>query len=501
MAAGEAKTKPRTYGNWRRPLSAGLMGLGTTGTALLMGGLMIVVLLVMAAGLLAGIIGLVVLGAMLVVLLVKDRHHRSLLSRAGTRIAWANARSAGAQLYRSGPLGIAKWGTFQLPGLAAPSRLSEHRDAYDRPFALIGVPFTGHYTVVLGSDPDGAALVDQEQIDQWVAGWGQWLANLGEEPGIEAAQVSIETAPDTGTRLRREVSTSLDPDAPELARAMLTEVTRSYPQGSSSVRAYIALTFKAAGPEGKRRSAEEVGRDLAARLPALTQGLSATGAGAARPLSAAQLCEVVRSAYDPAAATLIDQAHAEGEPTDLAWSDVGPAAAVAGWDSYRHDSAVSVSWMMTEAPRGNVQSSILSRLLAPHGDVDRKRVCLLYRPLDPAQAAGAVEADLRHAHFRATSSRQPSARDVLATRQARTTADEEASGAALMNFGAVVTATVTDPARLSSARAAVDNLSATARLRLRPAYGAQDAAFLAALPLGIVLPRHVRIPTELREQL
>jgi hypothetical protein len=60
---------------------------------------------------------------------------------------------------------------------------------------------------------------------------------------------------------------------------------------------------------------------------------------------------------------------------------------------------------------------------------------------------------------------------------------------------------VTDPDRLSDARAAVDNLSATARLRLRPVYGSQDSAFAAALPLGLVLPKHLQVPAALREQL
>lgn len=492
--------KPRTYGNWRRPSSPGLMGLGSLGTALLLFGLVMVVFVVMAGGLLAGSVAALLLGAGLLVLLIKDRHGRSALSRMATRISWLNARSAGAHLYRSGPLGRAGWGTFQLPGLAAPSRLSEHEDSYGRPFALIHIPFTGHFTVVLGSDPDGAALVDTEQIDQWVAGWGQWLANLGEEPGVEAAQVTVETAPDTGHRLRREVTSNIDPDAPELARRMLTETMQAYPRGSSSVRAYISVTFRAVGSTGKRRGAEEIGRDLAARLPALTGSLAATGAGAARPLTAAELCDVVRTAYDPAAAPLIDEVHARGESTGLCWSDVGPAAAEATWDTYRHDSGLSVSWSMTAAPRGNVQSSVLERLLKPHRDIDRKRVTLFYRPLDPARAAAVVEADLRAAQFRATSNRRAVARDVVDTRQAQATANEEATGAALINFGLMVTATVTDPDRLAEAKAAVDNLAATARLRLRPSYGAQDAAFAAGLPLGLVLPRHLRVPAELRDQ-
>ena len=32
-------------------------------------------------------------------------------------------------------------------------------------------------------------------------------------------------------------------------------------------------------------------------------------------------------------------------------------------------------------------------------------------------------------------------------------------------------------------------------------YGSQDSAFAAALPLGLVLPKHIKIPAELREKL
>ena len=43
---------PRTYGNWRRPTSPGILGLGSIGTAVLMLGLIVVVIVVMivAAG-------------------------------------------------------------------------------------------------------------------------------------------------------------------------------------------------------------------------------------------------------------------------------------------------------------------------------------------------------------------------------------------------------------------------------------------------------------------
>jgi hypothetical protein len=502
MAVADTRQGPRTYGNWRRPASAGILGLGSLGSGLLLAGLIAVVIVVMVAGLLEAVILAAALGVGLLGVLVKDVHGKNVLSRLGARAGWWTTRARGANVYRSGPLGHVPWGTCQLPGLAAPTRLSEHTDSYGRPFALVYTPATASYTVVFGTDPDGAALVDQDQIDVWVADWGHWLANLGEEPGVEAASVTVETAPDSGTRLRREVETNLDGDAPPFAQEMLREVVARYPAGSSTVRAYVAVTFAAAArPGAKRRSPEEMGRELAARLPGLTAGLQATGAGAAHPLSAQELCEVVRVAYDPAAAVLIDEAHAAGQAPQLDWADVGPTAAQATWDGYRHDSAYSCTWAMTGAPRGNVQSGVLARLLAPHRDIDRKRVTLLYRPIDPARAAAIVETDLRAAEFRLTATNKPAARDSLAVRAAAATASEEASGAGLVDFGLLVTATVTDPARRADARAAVDNLAATARLRLRPVYGSQDSAFAAALPLGLVLPRHVKVPAELREKL
>ncbi|MEC5152627.1 SCO6880 family protein [Cryobacterium sp. GrIS_2_6] len=497
-----SESAPRSYGNWTKPKTAGLLGLSAIGTTILFVGTGFAVVITMASNILNGVLTAAMFALFLLTVAVKDKHGQSMLMRTATRVGWMVTKSQGTHLYRSGPLGRADWGTAQLPGLAAGSRLTEWRDSYNRPFALVQVPATSDYTVVVGTEPDGAALVDREQVDVWVAEWGMWLASLGDEPGIEAVSVTIETAPDTGTRLRREVTSRIDPNAPEFAKSILNELVEQYPAGSATIKAFVAITFNAAARMGgKKRTADEMGRELASRLPGLTQGLSATGAGATHPLSAQELCEVIRVAYDPAAARLIDDANAAGEPPELYWPEVGPTAHQANWDTYRHDSAVSVTWMMSGAPRGNVPSSILARLLAPHRDVARKRVTLLYRPIDAAKAAAIVEADVRASTFNLQSSDKPTARSMTATRAALATAQEEASGAGLVNFGMLVTATVTDAAHAADAKAAIDNLSATARLRLRVVHGSQDSAFAAALPLGLVLPRHLRVPSEVREQL
>lgn len=501
MAPSSELARIRTYGNFRRPTTAGLFGLGSWGTGVLFAGLVTVVLVVMVSGLLWGAVAFGLVAGVLATVAVRDQHGSSLLDRVSARIAYHSAARRGAHLYRSGPLGMIPWGTCQLPGIAASLRLSEHTDAYARPFALVHSPATATFTVVISCEPDGAALVDQPQIDTWVADWGHWLATLGEEPGVEAVSVTIETAPDCGHRLAHEVAGSMDPNAPSFAQAMLAEIVDTYPSGSSTIQAWVAITMTAASTSGRRRSSDEVGRDLAARLPGLTGALASTGAGATRLVDAAELCEIVRVAYDPQTADLIARTHADNEDVELDWIDIGPAAHQADWDTYRHDSAWSVTWQMSSPPRGNVQSSVLARLLAPHPQIDRKRVTLLYRPINPAVAAAMVEADLRAATFRATSTERPTARSLMDTRSAEATAAEEAAGAGLLNFGALITATVTDRERLPEARAAIDALASTARLRIRPCYGAQDSSFVAALPLGLVLPKLVSSLAALKERL
>ncbi|WP_432524029.1 SCO6880 family protein [Kineococcus sp. SYSU DK006] len=498
MAAVEAR-QARTYGNFRQPEKAGIGTLPPVPTAVLLGGFVFFILSIVILGVLKSLPILLVTGILVALLAIRDKHHRNAAQRATAHGAWWRARRLGAHLYRSGPLGRTPWGTFQLPGLASNTQLFEHLDSLGRRFALIRAASTNHYTVAFAVQPEGNALVDDEQVDNWVANWGAWLATVGDEPGVVGAQVTVETSADTGSRLRREVAMHADPNAPAFAQAVLAEAARTYPAGSATVKAIVTLTFTSSSyGGGRRRSPEEMGRDLASRLPALVASLNACGAGGARPMSAQKLCEAVRIAYDPAAAQLIDDAHAAGEVLLLRWSDVGPVASEASWDSYRHDSALSMSWVMSRAPRGEVYSTVLAKLLSPHHALTRKRVTLLYRPYDSGRAAAIAEMDKRQADSRVYGSRRPSQKALLQQRAAAATAREEAVGAGLVDFGMIVTATVSDAAQRAEAVAAIDSLQSSARVLLRPAYGAQDSTFAGGLPLGIILSEHVSVPEVLK---
>ena len=100
----------------------------------------------------------------------------------------------------------------------------------------------------------------------------------------------------------------------------------------------------------------------------------------------------------------------------LAWADAGPVAAVEGWETYRHDSGVSVSWALREAPRQAVAARVLAPLLAP-GPYPR-RVTWLYEPYPADQAAQTVEAQVTAGQIRSALGRpHPPRRDPTRPRR------------------------------------------------------------------------------------
>ncbi|MEV6509141.1 SCO6880 family protein [Streptomyces sp. NPDC051642] len=494
----EAVSHP-TYGNWRRPRRAGLGPLGLVGTFVIFGGL-IATLLASLISLYAAIIVFVPVVLFLIPLTIRTQDGRNVYQLFALRVGWWRRKAAGSHLYVSGPLSARPGGRFRPPGLLNKVTASEGRDAYDRPFGILHHPQRDLYTIVLGCDPDGGSLIDPDQVDVWVALWGEWLARLSHEPGLKGATVIVETAPDPGTRLAHEVLPRIHPNAPAAARAVMEEVVERYPSASSEMHTYVTLTY--GNPAGQKRRKEDVMTELAIRIPGLLSGLVAAGGGAAYPLSAERIAEVVRVAYDPAVAADVLNARALEGGTGLEWDDAGPAAAVETVNAYQHDSGVSRTWMLTLAPRGTVRSSVLRGMLEAAPGTRRKRVALVYRAIDPATSARIVEADRRSAQFMATSGKgMVQARAASEVRAAEQTAAEEASGAGLVEFSLMLTVTVDNLAELADASVTVRNLTAASRVLMRPADRMQAAAFSCTLPAGILPWEQTLVPHELQEAL
>ena len=272
------------------------------------------------------------------------------------------------------------------------------------------------------------------------------------------------------------------PGAPAVARQVISEVVDSSAQGAVDIKVWATVTFSpAAMGAGKQGLAEQ---EVATRLPGLTQTLQHAGTGPVHLMTAGELCQMVRVAYDPASAALFDTAASRGETVALEWGQCGPAGHDAQSDHYEHDSGVSRVWTMSLPPQGLVQFRVLEPILGLHPSVERKRVTILYRPIDAARAPSIIDNDVNQATARLNSA-NPKARDVRAAAVAQQMANEEAAGGGLLDFGAVVTCTTTS-GDVTQAAAPVESLAASSRLLIREAWGAQDSAFALGLPLGLL---------------
>jgi hypothetical protein len=498
---------PRTYGGWRKPASPGLGSLTLLPTFALFGGLIISIFVMTMSGVVPGMVTAVVflLLAAPTALKVADR---PAWRQAVLRSVWRRAVGRGTTLYRSGPLGYLPEEDCRLPGLLARARVWAARDSFSRRFALIQHPHSNQWTVVLAVNPNGGALISQEDRDGRVASWDSWLASLGRENGIDQVAVVLDQVPDPGRILQACVDDAIVPGAPEFAARMMRDAARVYPTGSAEINAFVSITFngRRLSVPGSNRDSEEAAelaaREIGTRLPGLSRTLVATGSGEGRPVSPEALAAMVRGWYDPAIQVPLAEAAARGREPGLRWEDAGPVAAQETWDTYRHDSGLSRVLEMTCPPRGSVYDTVLIPILAP--GQGRKRVTMLYRPVSAADAPGALDLQVRAAMNKASRRKGlVHAHDSAEVRAALQAAREEATGAGVASFSMIVTVTVDGdaPDPQDALRAATESIvraGRSAQVVLRPVLGAQAAAFAVGLGAGIVPVNHSLLPPAIR---
>lgn len=487
--SAESSEEYRTFGNWRRPVSAGL-GRFTTGQTL---GLFVVAAGLVIVEFTAGVGWALTLGVAAAVMALiasrRDKYGMSVLNRRREKSVFKKAKRRRTNLFRTGWLSVVKGShKMSLPGVVGTLKVTEHTDAWRRAFALVHHA-DGTLTVVMALSPKGEALVDRGDFERKVGLWGNLFVDVANESGLVAMTVAEETSPDSGALLRREVASRVSQDAPSLARRVIDQVVDDAAGFGVRTRSWLTLTFDpkqmGVGMNKTKRAIQEI----CTALPGLTSLTAESADGAVQLQTRADLTRLVREAYDPEASEVFDLAAENGEEIDLAWQDAGPISANAQWDYYRHDSGASRSWVMASPPMGTVHSTVLRNLMAPKPDVPIKRVTFLYQPMDPAKSPEVVETDVDKAQ-NSLRMGKPTARKERIAAQAKKTAMEEAMGAAVVDFGVVITATVRNGPdimeRLEAASSAATSGASSSRLLVRPAYGAQHSAFALGLPLGIM---------------
>lgn len=498
----------KTYTTPHRPKGFGVGPFGPVGTVLLVILAFVIVLAIPSLGIVTALVLGLFGGGALLLLVVKDRYHRSFLDRIGARIGFRSAVKNRTNEYLPGTLTVL--GSHRLPGVLSESTLHRWTDKNGTPFTILQYPKDRQFVVNISAEPDGSSLIDPDDLEKQVEKHGDWIANLAfESVDLLQASVCLESTSDSGPALTLEMENNQSPNASPLARQWASQVTSTYPVGATATRSYITLTFKAPSPEfdldGNKikgqNPVEAIGRLIADRLPHLLEDLPETGAGVVSAMTDDEVIEAVRCAYNPEDRKVYDILASKGEQAPVTlWNSVGPSGAKAMWDHYRHSGGASITWETSGFITNEVISKVLLPILEPSKDVAVKRITFLYQPIDPALAGAMAEHDHRTAEGRVINAKKPSATQARQVNEANQTRQHTANGHALVNFAILVTATVLDLNKLSAARAAIAHQGPTARLILRQMNGVQDSAFAQGLgPLGLVTYKHLAIPTSLSQ--
>ena len=366
------------------------------------------------------------------------------------RQRWRRTRHDRAQLARRPGIDLQHRGTYTTAGMAHVSDLYRTRDVFDRPWAFLHVPSTGHGSLVLDCDLGSLDLRDQDTAQQWVAEVGVWLAMLTHEQDVAACAITLDRPPSS--------LASADTASPKAA-----EMT-----GRGQAR--IQLTYRPLGPHG-RHDVHAIGTEVGAQIPQLVRSLRAAGIAEAMTADADTVASMIAQAYNgpAAAADLAPATHEE-------WGHLRHGLTVGtGQDRWL---AASVTWSLSQIASAVVLTQALPQLLASRPTQAGTRVSLVYQRRVADSCPRWPDPD------RQTWSGLPERREGTAIPPLDAAHDQ------VPRFTMLVTAT-THPDRLrAAARELTDSLDTSLRPWLRPLYGAQAAGFATSLPLGLLLRRH-----------
>jgi hypothetical protein len=488
----EQTPRRRDYGGWRRSRGVGILGLGSAGTAAVLAALLVLAVVTAVDPAALAVAAPAALAAAGLGLARADGQPVALL--ALRRWRWHRAEREGYTSYRAGVV-AAHSPAWTLPGVLAPLALLDCEDGAGGRYGIVADTQAGLMTATLRVVPASLWLADQEDADGWVAGWGAWLASLGHVPMCRHVTVTIDTAPEPGTRLADMVAAALDPAAPLAARQIMAQLAAEAPATAADVATLVSITLDPARSPAAPRSLTAAAAEAGRTVHGLETALGGCGVTVLGRASAAEIAGTVRAAADPASRGEVRRLLAAGTAGQgLGWADAGPVGAEEAPDRYRHDGSASVTWAWREAPRQTVTADVLARLVVP-GPFP-KRVSLQYRPLPAAEAARVLESEVTAAQFRAAyrsrTGRDETARDAFDQARARRAAADEAAGAGVCLVSMYVTVTVASEDDLPRAVADTEAAAESSRIRLRRMTYSQAAGWAATLPCGICPPELAR---------
>jgi antitoxin (DNA-binding transcriptional repressor) of toxin-antitoxin stability system len=362
---------------------------------------------------------------------------------------------------------------MRLPGL--PTRLDLVTCA-ELGAVLIVDRRAGTATGVLRVAGTGFVLDESGSQEHKVAGWGRVLAGLCQQPSIVRVQLLARTAPGGLGPARQWWRDHCVTPTNELTAALAGMLDAGF------LRPHTRGTLLAVAvrvPRARRRLTVAEVAAVAKHLDSIASSLAGAGLTADGWLDRQDLAAVVRSAYDPQAAS-----RADGPPSIVLAGLVGVREE---WSHLYTDTAVHATYWVAEWPRNDVHPAFLQPLLL--GEPTARTLTVIVEPVATRKALREIrQAKAEHVADAAQRARigqieAESTRAEVADLERREA--ELVSGHGDLRFTGLITISAPDLAALEERAAAMETAAAQAMCEVRRLVGQQGHAHLAAmLPLA-----------------
>lgn len=353
---------------------------------------------------------------------------------------------------------------MRLPGIAgALSVVEEPRTGA----ALVIDRHAGTATAIARVSGKGFVLADLAVQDDRVGGWATVLATLCHQPALARIQVLCHGVPRPPT-----VRESMVRNEGSRGHRLLDGFLRD---GGDRKENLIAIAFRT--PRGRAVSGARIG-ELGHHLAALAEALRAADLGVDAWVSPTDLPRTLRAGYEPESARL---------PEELASRQPLAVGVVEEWEQLRVDSALHVTYWVTEWPRMQVHPWFLQPLLLAPGY--RASFSLIAEPMSPARSLREIRrAKAEHAADAAQRTRIGQVEDESIRAEQADLARREAelvAGHGDFRFTGLITVSASSADELADACTQVERAASSAMLEVRRLFGQQGQAHAAcALPLA-----------------
>ncbi|MDR5713022.1 SCO6880 family protein [Nesterenkonia flava] len=395
---------------------------------------------------------------------------------------WVWRTTGGQLLYRRRITTPRPEGTLALPGDMA--RLREYTDP-ETGAGMIHDPTANTLTVVTEVSHPAFVLLDPAEQQRRVTAWGRVLATVCRSGRVATLQVLERTLPDSGTGLAEWWAKHGTDDGSWAAETYSELIDRAGPAGERHATTIsLSLDMKAAARQirtagGGIRGAAGV---LRQEMNTLTTALRTADLTPSGWLTPGEIAVILRSAYDPAIAPVL-QRHGE---LGQSLATAGPVAVNETWSRLRTDSAHHAVLWISEWPRSMVHPGFLSPVLLSTGI--QRSFSLLCTPMRSDQAARDIrKKKVEHISDQAQRAKIGQIEDAAHTAEFDDVLQQEAdltAGHGVLRYTGLISVTAPTIEELDANIAAIEQAAIQASCETRLLVGQQAAAFTAAaLPL------------------